>query len=238
MGGPLTEHDGANATPWWLEMQNGECILDYDTGDRTISIAAEFMECEPRDDGRAYLRFRTVPVANTLTVAPTEVRLLAIVGNTSYVLVLQVVEGAKDSLVLDSVPLSITQRRLREFPRTAYSLGPCTAVVHTAGRKWHGLVEFYVHDVSAQGVGFTIARGHRDRVAVGDYLRAPVTLATGERSWIDGEIQWLSSDGRGGLLTRRAPDWEKQSSGGAAGTSVPGQSTDLAFAIDGGHAAR
>ena len=88
--------------------------------------------------------------------------------------------------------------------------------------------------MSSRGVGFTIASGHRDRVAVGDYLRAPVTLPTGERSWIDGEILRLTSDGRGGLLTRRAPQWEKPSSGKAAS----GQPMDLNFALDGGYAAR
>ena len=128
----------------------------------------------------------------------------------------------------------MTQRRLREFPRTPYRLGPCTAVVHTSGRQWRGLIEFHVHNVSSRGVGFTIASGHRDRVAVGDYLRAPVTLPTGERSWIDGEILWLTSDGRGGLLTRRAPQWEKPSSG----KSASGQPMDLNFALDGGYAAR
>jgi hypothetical protein len=54
-----------------------------------------------------------------------------------------------------------------------------------------------------------VVTGHADRVAVGDYLRAPVTLPDGQRSWIDGEVIWLTTDGRGGLLTRRAPQWQE-----------------------------
>lgn len=234
MGDPLIEESVTQVGAWWLEMPNRACVLDYGRGDETVSIAAEFVESQVRADGRAYLRFRTFPVSGAVTALPTEVRLMSIVGGASCVYVLRVIEGAKDFFVLDSTPISMTQRRLREFPRTPYRLGPCTAVVHTSGRQWRGLIEFHVHDVSSRGVGFTIAAGHRDRVAVGDYLRAPVTLPNGERSWIDGEILWLTSDGRGGLLTRRAPQWEKPS----AGKSASGQPIDLTFALDSGYATR
>jgi hypothetical protein len=204
----LAEERAITTAPWWLEMPNRSCVLDYESGDETISIAAKFVESDSWGGEPVRLRFRTFSVAGTITVVPPEVRLLAIVGGMSCVYVLRVIEGAKDFLVLDSHPLSMAQRRLRQFPRTPYRLGPCTAVVHTAGKHWRGLIEFHVHDVSTHGVGFTLAAGHRDRVEVGNYLRAPVTLPDGARSWIDGEIIWLTSDGRGGLLTRRAPHWE------------------------------
>jgi hypothetical protein len=232
MGESLIEQNVAQAGAWWLEMPNQACVLDYGHGDETVSIAAEFIASEARAGGGTDLRFRTFPVSGTGTVLPTEVRLMSIVDGASCVYVLRVIAGAKDFLVLDSFPLSMTQRRLREFPRTPYRLGPCTAVVHTSGRQWRGLVEFYVHDVSSRGVGFTIATGHRDRVAVGDYLRAPVTLPSGQRSWIDGEILWLASDGRGGLLTRRAPQWEQPMPEKVGG----GKPIDLPFALN-GHAA-
>ncbi len=114
--------------------------------------------------------------------------------------------------MVDAQPTSHTQHPLRRFPRTPYHLGPCTAVVHSAVRQWRGLVEFWVHDVSIHGVGFSVVAHHADRVAVGDYLRAPVTLPNGQRSWIDGEVVWLTTDGRGGMLTRRAPAWQSDSS--------------------------
>lgn len=208
-----------------MEMPNRACILDYGTGAETVSIAAEFVATEPSADGRAYLRFRIFPVTGTIAAPPTEVRLLSIVGGSSFVYVLRVVAGDRETLVLDPIPLAATERRLRAFPRTPYRLGPCTAVVHTPVRQWRGLVEFFVHDVSSHGVGFAVASAHRERVQVGDYLRAPVTLPNGERSWIDGEIIWLTTDGRGGLLTRRAPQWHKE-------PAAPGTPIDLAFARD------
>ncbi len=231
MGEPLIEQNVAQAGSWWLKMPNQACVLDYGHGNEAVSVAAEFIASEQRAGGEIRLRFRTFPVSGRVTAPPDEVRLMAIVGGASCVYVLRVIEGAKDYLVVDSTPLSITQRRLREFPRTPYRLGPCTAVVHTAGREWRGLVEFYVHDVSSRGIGFTIAAGHRDRVSVGDYLRAPVTLQNGQRSWIDGEVLWLTSDGRGGLLTRRAPQWEQP-----APAKTGGKPIDLRFAMN-GHAA-
>ncbi len=211
--------------PWWMEMPNRACILDYGAGAETVSVAAEFMATEPSGDGPAHLRFRIFPVTGVMTAPPSEVRLLSIVGGSSFVYVLRVVAGDPETLVLDPTPLATTQRRLREFPRTPYRLGPCTAVVHTPVRQWRGLVEFFVHDVSSHGVGFAVSSAHRDRVQVGDYLRAPVTLPNGERSWIDGEIIWLTTDGRGGLLTRRAPEWDKES-------AAPGKPIDLSFTYD------
>ncbi len=157
------------------------------------------------------LRFRVYPApGSTATVPPTEVRLLTIVGGSSCIFVLRVCAWTVESIVVDATPISITQRPLRQFPRTPYQLGPCTAVVHSAVRQWRGLVEFWVHDVSSQGIGFAVVAAHADRVAVGDYLRAPVTLPDGQRSWIDGEVIWLTADGRGGLLTRRAPEWRAE----------------------------
>lgn len=197
---------------WWQEMSNRACIMDFESDERTISVAAEF-EGTGDGVGGATLRFRTFPVGGSRSAAsPSEVRLLSIVGGSSCVFVLRVVEFGVESLVVDAQPVSITQRPLRRFPRTPYQLGPCTAVVHSAVRQWRGLVEFWVHDVSTHGVGFAVVAGHADRVAVGDYLRAPVTLPNGQRSWIDGEVIWLTSDGRGGLLTRRAPQWPADSS--------------------------
>jgi hypothetical protein len=233
MSDPLIERDRRQTGAWWLEMVNRACVLDYGRGGETISVAAEFVTSEAQADGSARLRFQTFPVAGTVTAPPAEVRLMSIIGGASYVYLLRVIEGAKDYLVLDSVPLSVTRRRLRAFPRTPYRLGPCTAVVHTAGRQWRGLVEFHVHDVSAHGIGFTLAAGHRDRVSVGDYLRAPVTLPSGARSWIDGEVLWLTADGRGGLLTRRAPRWE-QPSAPERSSSDP---IDLSFALHRQHVA-
>jgi hypothetical protein len=193
---------------WWQEMPNRACVMDYLDGERTISVAAELTD--PADgvvDART-LRFRVFPVNGAqATTSPSEVRLLSIVGGSSCVFVLRVIEFGTASLVVDAQPISLTRRPLRRFPRTPYQLGPCTAVVHSAVRQWRGLVEFWVHDVSTHGIGFAVVTGHADRVAVGDYLRAPVTLPDGQRSWIDGEVIWLTSDGRGGLLTRRAPEW-------------------------------
>src|SRR4051812_37424157 len=128
MGKPLIERNVGQAGSWWLEMPNQACVLDYGHGDETVSIAAEFIASEARADGGTDLRFRTYPVSGTIAVLPTEVRLMSIVGGSSCVYVLRVIEGARDFLVLDSIPLSMTARRLREFPRTPYRLDPCTAV--------------------------------------------------------------------------------------------------------------
>lgn len=202
---PVAQSDAISAA-WWRELSNGACILDYAVGDRTVSMAAEFVR--PCDIGAGTLRFRIFPAnATTMADAPVEVRLLTILGGSSCIVALRVRSWAAESLVVDATPLSLARRPLRRVPRTPYRLGPCTAVVHSAVRQWRGLVEFWVRDVSAQGVGFAVLAAHADRVDVGDYLRAPVTLPDGQRSWIDGEVVWLMSDGRGGLLTRRAPDW-------------------------------
>jgi hypothetical protein len=196
---------------WWQEMPNRACILDYALGDRTVSLAAEFDTSVNGSDGTTTLRFRIFPVSGSHgAVSPGEVRLLSIVRGSSYAFVLRVVEFAMESLVVDAHPVAMTQRPLRRFPRTPYQLGPCTAVVHSSFRQWRGLAEFWVQDVSTHGVGFTVVAEHADRVTVGDYLRAPVTLPDGQRSWIDGEVIWLASDGRGGLLTRRAPEWRTE----------------------------
>lgn len=221
----MAEERDTQPGPWWLEMPNRACVLDYGTGTEAVSVAAEFITEEPSANGCTHLRFHIFPVSGTIAAPPAEVRLLAIVGGVSCVYVLRVVAGNAETLVLDAVPLAMTQRRLRAFPRTPYRLGPCTAVVHTPVRQWRGLVEFFVHDVSSHGVGFAVASAHRNRVQVGDYLRAPVTLPNGERSWLDGEIIWLTTDGRGGLLTRRAPQWHNERT--ASGTPI-----DLAFTYE------
>jgi hypothetical protein len=193
---------------WWQEMPNRACVMDYLDGERTISVAAELTDPADGVVDATTLRFRVFPVNGAqATTSPSEVRLLSIVGGSSCVFVLRVIEFGTASLVVDAQPISLTRRPLRRFPRTPYQLGPCTAVVHSAVRQWRGLVEFWVHDVSTHGIGFAVVTGHADRVAVGDYLRAPVTLPDGQRSWIDGEVIWLTSDGRGGLLNHRAPEW-------------------------------
>lgn len=194
---------------WWLEMPNRACVLDFASGEQTVSVAAEFEVSLDRPNGPTTLRFRLFPVQGFYgEFVPNEVRLLTIVRGSSCVFVLHVVEFARDYLTVDAHPVAMTRRPLRRFPRTPYQLGPCTAVVHSSVRQWRGLVEFWVHDVSAHGVGFAVIAEHADRVTVGDYLRAPLTLPDGQRSWIDGEVVWLSSAGRGGLRTRRAPDWQ------------------------------
>ncbi len=207
----MAKSDSVSAA-WWRDLSNRACILDYGVGDHTVSVAAELdLALDGRDD-TGPLRFRVYPSSGSpATTSPTEVRLLTIVGGSSCIFVLRVRAWTTESLVVDATPISMTQRPLRQFPRTPYRLGPCTAVVHSAVRQWRGLVEFWVHDVSSQGVGFAVVAAHADRVAVGDYLRAPVTLPDGQRSWIDGEVIWLTSDGRGGLLTRRAPEWRATS---------------------------
>ncbi|MGI8856498.1 MAG: PilZ domain-containing protein [Thermomicrobiales bacterium] len=193
---------------WWQEMPNRACVLNYVSDEQIIAFAAELEEPLDGATDATTLRFRVFPVSGPhATAPPSEVRLLSIGGGSSCMFVLRVIEFGMESLVVDAQPVSSTQRPLRRFPRTPYQLGPCTAVVHSAVRQWRGLVEFWVHDVSPHGVGFAVVTGHADRVAVGDYLRAPVTLPDGQRSWIDGEVIWLTTDGRGGLLTRRAPEW-------------------------------
>jgi hypothetical protein len=212
----VTKSESISAA-WWQEMPNRACVMDYVDGERTISVAAELEGPLDGAADAAMLRFRVFPVGGaTVVVPPSEVRLLTIVGGSSCVFVLRVIEFGTETLVVDAQPVSLTQRPLRRFPRTPYQLGPCTAVVHSAVRQWRGLVEFWVHDVSTHGVGFAVVTGHADRVAVGDYLRAPVTLPDGQRSWIDGEVIWLTSDGRGGLLTRRAPQWHETQSAAAS----------------------
>ena len=195
--------------PWWQELPNRACVMDFMFGDQSIAVAAELVDSQDGAISATTLRFRVFPLNGVqVTVPPREVRLLSVIEGASCVFVLRVIEFGMESLVVDAQPLSRTQRPLRRFPRTPYQLGPCTAVVHSAVRQWRGLVEFWVNDVSTHGVGFAVVTGHADRVAVGDYLRAPVTLPDGQRSWIDGEVIWLTSDGRGGLLTRRAPEWQ------------------------------
>ncbi|MHB8645011.1 MAG: hypothetical protein ACYDAR_04395 [Thermomicrobiales bacterium] len=210
----------AVSVAWWRELANRACILEYAFGDQTVTVAAELDQPLDANDETGPLHFRVYPVNTFMATAlPTEVRLLTIVGGSSCIFGLRVHSWTSEFVVVDATPLSMTQRPLRRFPRTPYQLGPCTAVVHSAIRQWRGLVEFWVHDVSSQGIGFAVVAAHADRVAVGDYLRAPVTLPDGERSWIDGEVIWLTTDGRGGLLTRRAPEWRAE----------PETSTSLAF---------
>ena len=207
----VAQSDAISAA-WWRDLANHACILHYALGDQTVSVAAELDQPLDASDEASPLRFRIYPITGAVAApSPTEVRLLTIVGGSSCIFVLRVSAWTPEALVVDATPLSVTQRRLRRYPRTPYRLGPCTAVVHSAIRQWRGLLEFWVHDVSSQGVGFAVVAAHADRVAVGDYLRAPVTLPDGERSWIDGEVIWLTSDGRGGLLTRRAPEWRAES---------------------------
>ncbi len=197
---------------WWRDLASHACILDYTDGERAVLVAAELDQPLDTNNNASPLRLRVYPVDGVMAPElPPEVRLLTIVGGSSCIFVLRVRSWTAESLVVDAAPLSMTQRPLRRYPRTPYRLGPCTAVVHSAVRQWRGLAEFWVHDVSSQGIGFTIVAGHTDRVAVGDYLRAPLTLPDGQRSWIDGEVIWLTSDGRGGLLTRRAPEWRDES---------------------------
>lgn len=206
----MVAESGTLPKAWWQDMPDRACVMDYVDGEQTISVAAELTDLADNAVDATKLRFRTFPVSGAqATVAPSEVRLLSIVGGSSCVFVLRVIEFGTESLVVDAQPISLLRRPLRRFSRTPYQLGPCTAVVHSAVRQWRGLVEFWVHDVSTHGVGFAVVAGHADRVAVGDYLRAPVTLPDGQRSWIDGEVIWLTSDGRGGLLTRRAPQWHE-----------------------------
>ncbi len=207
----MAKSDSISAA-WWQDLSNRACILDYGFGDQTVSLAAELDQ--PLDEGGELqpLSFHVYPSPGVAAPAsPTEVRVLTIVKGASCVFVLRVRTWTAESLVVDATPISMTRRPLRRFPRRPYRLGPCTAVVHSAVRQWRGLVEFWVHDVSSQGVGFAVVAAHADRVAVGDYLRAPVTLPDGQRSWIDGEVIWLTTDGRGGLLTRRAPEWRAES---------------------------
>ncbi|GEM_PF-4904085 len=207
----MSKNDSVSAA-WWRELTSRACILDLSFGDHTVTMAAELDQPLDASDDTSPVRFRFYPVNESMaTASPTEVRLLTIVGGSSCIFGLRVRSWTSESLVVDATPLSMTQRPLRRFPRTPYRLGPCTAVVHSAIRQWRGLVEFWVHDVSSQGVGFAVVAAHADRVAVGDYLRAPVTLPDGQRSWIDGEVIWLMADGRGGLLTRRAPEWRAES---------------------------
>lgn len=202
----------AISVAWWRELSNRACILDYAFDDQTVSVAAELDSSLDTSDEARLLRFRVYPIKGTVAMeSPTEVRLLTVAGGSSCIYLLRVRSWTTESLVVDATPLSMTRRPLRRFPRTPYRLGPCTAVVHSAVRQWRGLVEFWVHDVSSQGIGFAVIAAHADRVAVGDYLRAPVTLPDGQRSWIDGEVVWLTSDGHGGLLTRRAPEWRADS---------------------------
>jgi len=212
----VTSSDPVSAA-WWRDLASHACILDYTDGDRTVSVAAELDQPLDMSNEASPLRFHVYPVNGSMAAeSPPEVRLRTTVGGSSCIFVLRVCSWTSESLVVDAVPLSMTQRPLRRYPRTPYRLGPCTAVVHSAVRQWRGLVEFWVHDVSSQGVGFAVVAGHADRVAVGDYLRAPLTLPDGQRSWIDGEVIWLTSDGRGGLLTRRAPEWRAASDASAS----------------------
>lgn len=191
---------------WWEGMPNRACIVDYTVDGHTISSAAELEDA--RGGGVTTLRFRVFSVTGPYPATPpSEVRLLSVVGGSSYAFLLRVIEFSVEYLVVDAQPVSFTRRPLRRVPRAPYRLGPCTAVVHSAVRQWRGLVEFWVNDVSAQGVGFAVVTRHADRLAVGDSLRAPVTLPDGQRSWIDGDVVWLTPDGRGGLRTRRAPQW-------------------------------
>ncbi len=206
--GGLVAKSDATPMAWWRELSHRACILDYTFDDQSVSVAAELDQPLDTSDELSPLRFRVYPIKGSMAKeSPTEVRLLTVAGGSSCIYLLRVRSWTEESLVVDATPLSMTRRPLRRFPRTPYRLGPCTAVVHSAVRQWRGLVEFWVHDVSSKGIGFAVVAAHADRVAVGDYLRAPVTLPDGQRSWIDGEVVWLTSDGRGGLLTRRAPEW-------------------------------
>lgn len=193
---------------WWQEMPDRACVIEYVSGEQIVSVAAELKDSLIGAAGAATLRFWVYPVdGHQRTPSPSEVRLLSIIGEESCAFVLRMIDCEPGSLTVDARPISAITRPLRRFPRVPYRMGPCTAVVQSAARKWRGLVEFWVRDVSANGVGFAIVAGHVDRVGVGDHLRAPVTLPNGQHSWIDGEVVWLAPDGRGGLRTHRAPQW-------------------------------
>lgn len=191
---------------WWREIPDRACVIEYTCGGQIVAVAAEWNDSLVGAAGAA-LRFRVFPVDRPPQTPPREVRLRSIIGGESCAFVLRMIGFEKDRLTVDARPISAIARPLRRFPRVPYRLGPCTAVVHSAMYEWRGLVEFWVRDVSAHGVGFTLVAGHADRVDVGNRLRAPVTLPDGQRSWIDGEVVRLAADGRGGLRTRRAPQW-------------------------------
>lgn len=200
----------AEITPYaqWLDLLSNPCVLEYEDAVQSVRAAVDLIEAAYDADGRVAVRLAIYP-EQPLIVAPppAQVQLIVIAQDVTYTLTLAVADFNGAYLTIVGDPLSVVERFLRRAPRTPYPLGPCAAVVHSSEGTWRGVVEFWLRDVSAEGVGFKVETGNAYMVGIGDSLRAPVTLPDGRRSWVDGKVVWLSQDGRGGLSTRKAPQW-------------------------------
>jgi len=191
--------------PWWQGASGDVCVLESRIGADTFEAATTFEGLETGESG--VIGFRYYPDLPVPEPLPDTVRLIVPSedGTTTYRL--HVVSSEGTLVRVASEPLAVHHRRLRRTPRIPYHLGPCAAVVHGASGQWRGVIEFWVSDVSEYGVGFKAELGRAFLLSVGDNIRAPITLPDGRRSWLDGQVTWLTPEGRGGMVARRAPQW-------------------------------
>ncbi len=192
----------------WTDLLSNACILEYEDDVQAVRAAVDFVRVAQGVDGQSEVCMRVYPETPiVLAPLPVTVHLIAIADHVTYTFELKTVAFDGVHLTVCDEPLRVTHRFLRQTPRKNYLLGPCAAVVHTAEGAWRGVIEFWVRDVSENGVGFKVEMGNTYNLGIGDSLRAPLTLPDGRRGWVDGQVVWLNGEGRGGMATRQAPRW-------------------------------
>lgn len=193
--------------PWWHEAAHDACMLEFGTDTGRFEAATAFESREVDDESTDTICLRYYPNTLALVSLPEVVRLIVPTEEGTATYQLRVVSSEGTLLRVSSTPITVDQRRLRRTPRTPYHLGPCAAVVHGVNGQWRGVIEFWIWDVSEAGVGFKAELGRAFLLSVGDNIRVPITLPDGRRSWLDGHVAWLTPDGRGGMVARKAPRW-------------------------------
>ncbi len=192
--------------PWWQGAIADVCVLEFRIGMNIFEAASAFEGLETRA-GSEVVGFRYYPDLPMPEPLPDTVRLIVPTDDGTTTYRLRVVSSEGTLVRVAPEPLAVHHRRLRRTPRIPYHLGPCAAVVHGANGQWRGVIEFWVSDVSECGVGFKAELGRAFLLSVGDNVRAPITLPDGRRSWLDGQVTWLTPEGRGGMVAHRAPQW-------------------------------
>lgn len=197
---------------WWHDLRDDVSVLQFNLYGSMVEAATTLVGVEHAPDGAELLCFEFFPGRTPSQRVDEEmdegtVNLVVLAEAATITYVLRVVAQDESRLRVRARPLSATQRQLRGGTRTAYPLGPCPAVIHTVNGQWRGVIDLWLRDVSACGVGFKVELGRAYILSVGDLMRAPVTLPDGRRTWIDGTVTWLAPDGRGGIATRKPPIW-------------------------------
>lgn len=194
--------------PWWQNLRDDVCVLQCNGHASLAEATITFVGMEHLPDGSEGLCFDlTPPCCLRAGNLPESVRLIVLTDTSSTIFHLRMVAYEDGRVRVLAEPLSIQRRYLRRAPRVSYHLGPYPAVVHGADKRWRGVLELRLRDVSEYGVGFKAELGRAYVLRVGDLVRCPIVLPDGRRTWIEGRVTWLGPDGSGGIATREPPVW-------------------------------